>query len=516
MPGDQKLSGLLELAKQHRSAGRLQQADEICCQILQAAPDHPIALHLRALIAHKAGKHLAAIELNRQAIAVNSRDPLLHWTLAEMFRLDGDLNAALVANNQALSLQADYAEAQNSLGLIFSAQGRHEEALLHFSRAVVVSPELTSAHSNMGRALVALGPFDEALAPKTETIRLDPTPDAFYTRAVTFFQLKRFDEAEDDATRILALQPSHADAHMLLAASNLLQGKLAEGFAHFEWRWGTSIVTSRPSLPTPWIGNNPSGKRLLVYTEQGLGDTLQFCRYLPRLHEQGAQLVLSAQNELRTLIGTNMPWLHMPQVRDKLPPTDIQCSLLSLPHLFGTTLATIPNAVPYLAAPSNADARFAAIRQIPDLKVGLVWAGNPNKPLDTLRSISLSTLTPIFQVRGARFFSLQVGAAAQAHTNLIDLAPMLADFAQTAGAIASLDLVITVDTAVAHLAGAMGKPVWIMLEFIPDWRWLLDRTDSPWYPTARLFRQKTSGDWGPVIKDVGDALAAAARNKHAA
>jgi hypothetical protein len=190
--------------------------------------------------------------------------------------------------------------------------------------------------------------------------------------------------------------------------------------------------------------------------------------------------------------------------------------LLSLPHLFGTTLATIPNAVPYLAAPSNADARFAAIRQIPDLKVGLVWAGNPNKPLDTLRSISLSTLTPIFQVRGARFFSLQVGAAAQAHTNLIDLAPMLADFAQTAGAIASLDLVITVDTAVAHLAGAMGKPVWIMLEFIPDWRWLLDRTDSPWYPTARLFRQKTSGDWGPVIKDVGDALAAAARNKHAA
>jgi hypothetical protein len=209
---------------------------------------------------------------------------------------------------------------------------------------------------------------------------------------------------------------------------------------------------------------------------------------------------------LQPLIAHSMPWLELssgPQ-----PPSDTQSTLLSLPHLLGTTLDTIPAPVPYIHAPPQAIARLGTvIGQGTELKVGLVWAGNPNHQLDHHRSLSLAALAPILAVEDVRFFSLQIGTASGGVLpDVTDLAPELTDFAQTAGAIANLDLVISVDTSVAHLAGAMGKPVWIMLPFVPDWRWLLDREDSPWYPTARLFRQKTRGDWRPVVREIADAL----------
>ena len=250
---------------------------------------------------------------------------------------------------------------------------------------------------------------------------------------------------------------------------------------------------------------------MLVHAEQGYGDTLQFCRYLPILRDAGARLVLNVPRSLRSLMAHGMPWLELQT--DHPPSTDFQTTLPSLPHLLKTTLEIIPAPIPYIHAPPQAISRFAGmIGRRAELKVGLVWAGNPEHLRDRDRSLAFSALAPILAIEGVRFFSLQIGAATrEASPAITDISSELTDFAQTAGAIANLDLVISVDTAVAHLAGAMGKRAWIMLPFVPDWRWLLEREDSPWYPTARLFRQRTRGDWEPVMREIAEGLARLAK-----
>ena len=300
----------------------------------------------------------------------------------------------------------------------------------------------------------------------------------------------------------------------LRALTHLSLGKFAEGWAGFESRW--CWTGPRPNIGPQWDGSDPKGKRLLIYTEQGLGDTLQFCRYLPLLHQSGASIFFQLQARLRNLIAASMPWLDISSKGDQLPPTDAHCALLSLPHLVGTTLDTIPARVPYIAPPQQLATQWEdLIKPKRGLRVGFGWAGSRDHRNDAHRSILPSAFAPLFNIEDATFFSLQVGGQPDPlpPEHVIDLSPQLTDFAETAGAIANLDLVISVDTSVAHLAGAMGKPVWIILPFVPDWRWLLDRTDSPWYPTARLFRQKSSGDWAPIITEVAEALNMIARTR---
>jgi tetratricopeptide (TPR) repeat protein len=486
----------------------------------------------------------------RQASAADSQDPNLHRSLAEMFRSAGLLDEALAASQRALALGPHSPKALHALGNMLCARKEYEAALSPLRRATTLAPDFVSAHVSLGKALRALGRLDEALQATDAAISLEPKfPDAFYGRGLTLHQLGRFEEAEADWKHALALDPAHmnarkalierrgialyrmgefdaaeahwkqeiarrptdADAHTYLAFSYLLRGKLSEGFALYEWRSLRKDIKHAPQLAPSWEGDDPSGRRLLIHAEQGFGDTLQFCRYLPLLQERGARPVFLVPRHLQPLIAHSMPWLDVQS--DPTLPFDIQAGLLSLPHLLKTTLDTIPAPIPYIHAPPQAASRLGAVIDEDDgLKVGLAWAGSPRHFRDKDRSVAFAALAPILAVKGVRFFSLQLGAAArEASASLTDLALELTDFAQTAGAIANLDLVISVDTAVAHLAGAMGKRVWIMLPFVPDWRWLLEREDSPWYPTARLFRQKTRGDWGPVIGEIAAMLP----NEHA-
>jgi tetratricopeptide (TPR) repeat protein len=484
LPGETlSLSDLLAIADEHRKAGRLSKADELCRQILEAKPLHPDTLHLRARIAQDAGDRPAAVAFMRQAIATNSRDPFFYCGLADMFRAAGLLDEALAASQRGLALHPHSPQALYGVGTMLCARGEYPEAIDVLRQVIELAPKASAAHMNLAHA---------------------------------FHKLARFDHAETHWKQALVVDPSHAEAHRNLGMCYLLRGNLTQGFSHYQWRFRIQDGPPRPKLLTPWDGGDPRGKRMLVHAEQGYGDTLQFCRYLPILRDAGARLVLNVPRSLRSLMAHSMSWLELQT--DHPPSTDFQTTLPSLPHLLKTTLEIIPAPIPYIHAPPQAISRFAGmIGRRAELKVGLVWAGNPEHLRDRDRSLVLSALAPILAIEGARFFGLQIGAAAQdvstrdVSTGIIDLAPELTDFAQTAGAIANLDLVISVDTAVAHLAGAMGKPVWIMLPFVPDWRWLLERQDSPWYPTARLFRQRARGDWEPVVKELAEAVAGLAQ-----
>ncbi|HEV3246234.1 MAG TPA: tetratricopeptide repeat protein, partial [Beijerinckiaceae bacterium] len=502
----------LAMADEHRKAGRFDEADQLCREILKLNSARPRAFYLRARIAQDAGNRPAAIEFMRQAITANGHDVQLFCDLAEMFIVAGLLDEALAASRRALALEPRSPKALNALGTTFCARGDNEEAIFPLRRVIALAPDFVAAHMNLGLALRALGRLDDALEATNEAIRLSPNfPNAFYNRGAIHQEMGRLAEAKDDWKRTLVLNPAHkdaranlccvdgltlyyeqgqfddaeshwkqaialrptdADAHTNLAFSYLLRGKLAEGFSHYEWRSSRKDIKHPPQLAPPWEGDDPSGKRLLIHTEQGLGDTIQFCRYLAILHERGAKLVLRAPRSLRSLIAHSMPWLDVQS--DPKPPFDIQARLLSLPHLLKTTPETIPAPIPYLHAPPQAISRLGTvIGEADGLKIGLIWRGSPTHFRDSDRSVAFAALAPILAVKGVRFFSLQLGAAArEASASITDLALELADFAQTAGAIANLDLVISVDTAVAHLAGAMGKRVWIMLPFVPDWRWL--------------------------------------------
>ncbi|MBV8448338.1 MAG: tetratricopeptide repeat protein [Hyphomicrobiales bacterium] len=501
------MAQVLATADGWRKAGRLEEADRVCRQILENEPEHTTALHLRALIANDAGDRTKSIELVQHAIAIDPRDPLLLYTLAELCRRARRFDEALAANRQALFLEPRSPRAFSSLGSTHAARGEYQDALRHLRRALDLAPDYAFAHVNLGHVHHELGDFAEALKVMDRAVRLDPNfAEAFCSRGVTLQKMGRTADAHEDWRRCLALNPAHADAHTNLALSELRHGRFLEGFSRYEWRWRSNEAAAQPRIPTPWKGDDPAGKRLLIHAEQGYGDTLQFCRYLPVLRDRGASLVFMLPRSLQPLIAHSMPWLELspgPQ-----PPSDIQSTLLSLPHLLKTTLDTVPAPIPYIHAPTAAIRRFSEkIGRGAGLKVGLVWAGNPKHSLDKERSVSFAALAPLFGVEGVRFFSLQTGeTASDGSMKILDLAPELTDFAQTAGAIANLDLVICVDTAVAHLAGAMGKPVWIMLPFVADWRWLLEREDSPWYPTARLFRQKTRADWSQVVSEIVQAL----------
>jgi hypothetical protein len=289
----------------------------------------------------------------------------------------------------------------------------------------------------------------------------------------------------------------------------LLQGDYASGWRNYEVRW--KVYKSRLFAQPLWSGQPLGGARILLHAEQGLGDSLQFLRYVPKVIDTGGAVVLDVPVNLHRIAALIPGITTLASAGTPLPAFDFHSPLLSLPLAFGTTLETIPAQVPYLAVPAEALKKAAALSwPAHGLRVGLAWSGNPSHPKNRLRSIPLELLAPIFKLQGVHFYSLQMGPAAgelkKVQAAITDLAPHACDMADTAAQIAQMDLIISIDTSIAHLAGALGKPLWVLLTRLPDWRWLLDREDSPWYPTARLFRQKNSGDWQPVIERLRTAL----------
>ena len=367
------------------------------------------------------------------------------------------------------------------------------------------------------------GRLDEAIAGYDLLLRLAPGhAEAHANRGLVLHDLRHLDAALASFDRAIALKPDDANGYWNKSLTLLRQGRYREGWRLYEWRKALAApVGNQFSQTQPWLGDGDiAGKTVLLHAEQGLGDSLQFCRYAPLVRARGARVILSVPGPLVRLLRSMDPAIAVVDMDDEIPAFDVHCPLLSLPLAMATTLETIPAGVPYLTADSRQSALWRErLAALPGRKVGLVWAGSPRphdpraEDVDRRRSVSLGHYAPLATVPGVSLISLQKGEPGnQARTPpsgmvLHDWAGDLHDFADTAALVSELDLVISVDTSVVHLAGALGRPVWVLNRFDQCWRWLSDRTDSPWYPTARLFGQRAPGQWQEVIGRVRDALA---------
>jgi len=436
---------------------------------------------------------------------------------------------ALSACDRALALRADFAAAYCNRGNALHELEHYEEALASYDRAIALRADFAAAHCDRGNTLQELRRHAEAVIAYDCALALQPDfADACYNRGNALDALKRFEEALDSYGRATALRPDFADAHFNAALVRLATGDLARGWEKYEWRWRTTQIgnSKRTFAPPLWTGAQPvAGKTILLHAEQGLGDTLQFCRYAPLVADRGARVVLEVPAALTALSRTLRGAIEVIAMGDPLPDFDLQCPLLSLPLAFGTTLETIPAQLPYLAASEVKVAAWRGRLGTHDRpRIGLVWAGNPRKELpgsnriDRQRSLAFERLAPLLGVENCAFYSLQKGddAIRQLRDSalcgrVVDWTDDLHDFSDTAALVENLDLVISVDTSVAHLVGALGKPLWLLNRDNTCWRWLHDREDSPWYPSVRQFRQDDSRDWDRVIAQVETALRAFAR-----
>jgi tetratricopeptide (TPR) repeat protein len=506
----------IELALQHHRAGRLSEAETIYRRVLAAMPEHPVALHYLGVIAHQLGRHDDAIDLISRSIKILPRGSY-YSNLGEAFRGALRYEEAAGAFRKAIELEPAGPSQHNNLGLVYLDQNDLADAEPHIRRAMELDATYAPAQNNMGTLRHKQGRLDEAEQFFRRAIELDPNLAAAQANLANIFAAtNRLDQAAPLAEAAVRMTPNDAHNHLILAQVRLLAGDFVRGWPEYEWRVRKFPFLFRQFPGKPRWNDEPlSGKTILLYGEQGFGDTIQFARFIPAVSERSgaARVIVAVQKELVELIRTVDKRAMVVRQDEPPPPFDTYCSLVSLPGVLGTTLHTIPNRVPYV---STNQARVAEWRerliQRGNYRVGLVWAGNPTHEKDAERSCRLSDLAPLAGV--ADFFSLQKGdAAAQAKTppsgmNLTDVAGELHDFSDSAALLQNLDLLISVDTAAAHLAGAIGIPVWTLLPSVPEWRWMHGRDDSPWYPTMRLFRQKSWGDWNDVATRVADELRA--------
>ena len=501
----------------HHRAGRLAEAEAVYRQILAVQPHHADALHLLGVIAQQVGHPDAAIELIAKAIAAVPDYSDAHNSLGNALKDKGRLDEAVAAYYRAIALRPDYAEAYYNLGGALHCHGRLEEAVAAYRQAIIVRPDYPEAYYNLGGVMQEMGLADAAVAAYRHAIAIRPGyVEAHGNLGNALKSAGRVDEAIAAYEQAVAVSPGFGEAHYNLALALLLGGVFGRGWEEYEWRWKVRYFAPawRNFAQPQWDGAPLEGRAILLHAEQGFGDTMQFIRYLPMVRECGGKIILECQPELQRILQGMLPGLAVISKGQPLPAFEVHCPLMSLPRIFATDLTNIPHDVPYLSANlAGAEAwreRLACAAS--GLKVGIVWAGHRGHTNDRNRSLSLAALAPLAGVFGVRFFSLQKGdAASESHhpppgMELTDVGQDLNDFADTAALIANLDLVIAVDTAVVHLAGAMGRPVWTLLPFVPDWRWLLGREDSPWYPTMRLFRQPEAGDWESVIRRVAEEL----------
>jgi tetratricopeptide (TPR) repeat protein len=483
---------------------------------LAVQPDHAKTHRSRGATLHDLKQYREALKSYDRALASRPDDAEALVNRGATLHELKQSAEALNSYDRALAIEPNHVEALTNRGVALHDLGRYGEALASHERALAVQPDHAAALSNRGVTLHRLGRLVEALASYDRALVLQPDyADALVNRGVTLHGLKRFDEALANYDRAIALRPDHADAHFFGSLSRLLTGDFGRGWVEYEWRRkGASTGPSRRDLPQPlWLGGNEvADKTILLHSEQGFGDTIQFCRYAPLVAACGARVILEVEEPLVGLLVGLAGTARVIAKGNALPDFDVQCSLLSLPLAFSTQLETIPSAVSYLRAPDQALPKWGArLPAKPRPRIGIAWAGNAKHVRDRERSIDLGNLLPLFDV-DATFVSLQkeVRAADTAtlknSADIIHFGQELAGFSDTAALISHLDLVVSVDTAIAHLAGALGKPVWILLTHVPDWRWLLDRDDSPWYPTARMFRQSETREWDSVIVRVRDEL----------
>lgn len=483
---------------------------------LTLKPDNASALVQRATVLHELGRAAEALAAYDAALKLDPGNAEWHLARGNLHYAAWRFAEALTDYDKTVALRPDFAEAHNNRGNTLSELGRGPEALDAFARALALKADYAEAYNNRGNVQLELNRAEAALADYERALALKPDDAGTYVnRGSALRHLNRFDAAFASLDAAIALNPDMAEAHWNRALACLAFGDFAAGWRDYEWRWRRNVkeMAARDFAQPLWRGEDLAGRTILLHAEQGFGDTIQFIRYLPMVLAKGGKVVLEIPDDLMPLIGAG-DTVTLLSRGQPLPRFDVHCPLMSLAGAFGTTLATIPADVPYLRAPV---ARIEKWRvRLPrgnGPRIGLVWSGKPSHKNDRNRSIPLARLAPLLAQSRCRFVSLQKEIRAPDRVELskfpalIHLGDALGDFADTAGAIHGLDLVIAVDTAVAHLAGAMGKPLWLLLPAIGDWRWLVTREDSPWYPSARLFRQPPGGDWDGVIARLATALA---------
>ncbi|SEP41334.1 tetratricopeptide repeat protein [Propionispora vibrioides] len=494
------------------------EAAEYFEKALKLQPNSPELYYNHAQALVMQGKYTEAAQTLQQAAQFIPGSPDIYYFLGWVHDQQGNKQDALEAYQQTLTLAPDHLEALNGLGILLMEKAQLTEAIEYFQRVLSIDPDYFYALINLGSIYHCQNDFTKSIALFKRALVLQPDyPIALNNLGVALHSTGDLAEAVTIYRRSLALSPANPEPHVNLAMSLLSTGQLEEGWREFEWRLELiKPFSNREKTTKPrWQGEAIPGRILLIRGEQGYGDTLQFCRYASMAADQGLRVVLEVQPPLVRLLHSLLNVEVIPY-GEPLPDFDYYCPMLSLPLAFQTRLNTIPHTVPYLSIPPEDIEKWH--RQLPparrtNLKVGIVWSGKQRdasielSSADTRRSIHPSWLAPILSVDFVQFYSLQKeGPPAPQEFPLVDMMNACNDFADTAALIANLDLIITVDTAVCHLAGAMGKPVWLLVHFNSCWRWLQHRQDSPWYPTLRLFRQPQPNDWTSVINGVEAAL----------
>jgi tetratricopeptide (TPR) repeat protein len=530
----------------HR-AGQLGEAEKRYARVLKAQPGQFDALHLLGVIKQQRGKLGEAYQLITSALKVHPRSADALANLAMVLHGLKRDEEALASLDKALGLAPDHIEALNNRGNALLALKRPQDALVSFDRVLALAPRHVEARVNRANALAALGRPEEAIADYDAALAMQPrnagahfnrghalqavgrqadaivafdhalaiNPQhggALLNRGLAYQALNRLDDAVASYRAAIRIEPS-ADAHFNEALALLTQGDLRAGFEKYEWRWKrTGMEGYRRSFGKPlWLGEYPlARKTILLHAEQGLGDTIQFARYVPLVARMGATVILEVQPELKDLLAQVEGVSQVVARGDPLPAFDVHCPLASLPLVFRTDPASVPADIPYLAASESWLAKWQGLENMPAPRVALAWSGRSTHANDRQRSLPLATLAPLVE-SPAGFLGVQrdlreSDAAVLRNLPVRHVGDHLESFTDTAAVLALSDLVITVDTSVAHLSAAMGRPTWILLPFAPDWRWTLHGEQSPWYPSARLFRQPSPGDWASVIAAVKSEL----------
>jgi tetratricopeptide (TPR) repeat protein len=508
--------------------GDIGSAEQLYQQILRQQPRHAGALHLLGSIHLQRGQAAAALVACEAALAIDPRNAGAQQTRADALHDLERYEPAIEAYDRCLALNPGSFVAWSNRGSALLHSRRFEDAVASYGRALALQGKFANPYLNRGAALQELGRFEAALESFDRAIALEPNLAAAHAnRGCSLDCLGRPQEALASSERAIALQPDYAAAHVNRAITLLRLGRFAAGWAEYEWRWRnreSALGRDRRHSSVPlWLGREPlAGKTILLHAEQGYGDTLQFSRYARLVRERGARVVLEVPAALTRLLAGLEGVARVIRRDDPAGDVDFQCPLMSLPLAFGTTLETIPAAQRYLTGEPELVERWRArLGERRGFRVGLVWSGGlrPNEPqwwsANARRNIGLQRLLELQHPR-IEYVSLQKGQPAEAEPQelrgsagalrLRDETGELSDFAQTAALIENLDLVVSVDTATAHLAAALGKPTWILSRFDGCWRWLLGRSDSPWYPSVRLFRQQTAGTWDDVVRQVRDEL----------
>ena len=489
---------------------RLDKALESYGNACAIKPDFAEAHYNAGNVLRELGQLDQALARYDRALAIKPGFVEAHYNRGTVLRELGRLDEALASYDKALAIKPSYPEVCSNRGNVLRELGRLDEALASYDKALAIKPDYTGAYYNRGISLRELGRLDEALASYDKALILNPGfADAHGNRGIALQDLGRLDEALASYDRALTIKPDNANAQFSKSGLLILLGNYLEGWPLYEWRLKRDETRGAYyTFPKPaWRGiADIRGKKLLIYAEQGFGDVIQFCRYLPQLHALGAELIVEVPKPLVALISTLKCPMSVVAKGAPLPEFDAYCPMMSLPHIFKTMVETIPAEIPYLFSDAEKVRRWRERLGNKDgLKIGLAWSGSTNHKRDQVRSIALEKLLPIAGLASVEWHALQKEyrqrdlEILKQHPEIQQHQDGLGDFSDTAALIACMDLVISVDTSVAHLAGAMGKPVWLLLTFSPDFRWMLDRKDSPWYPTAELYRQPSFDDWQSVI-----------------